>query len=343
MPRISHQPCTPTKRKHIQVLRDQGLTFREVASVTGIPLTTVHDNDKRTRELGSFYASHHRPGRPLLFTPHHTRRAVKAICSGLAKDATDVQRQLFPEFTPQTVGKYLTRAGLPGRVRCKVPYLCPQHITRRLAWAIERKKWTQANWDRVIFTDESKFNIFGSDGRQYCRRGMNEEFLPRNVCQEVKHGGGHVMVWGALTARGTGHLYRIEGNLNAVGLCQIYDRAFLGTLADHWLTVDDVILQQDNDSKHTSKLARRWREENDVSLLPWPACSPDLNMIENAWQELDRRVRARNPLPSHADQMWAALQEEWSRLDITYIRSLFESMPHRIDACIENRGRWTRY
>jgi transposase len=47
--------------------------------------------------------------------------------------------------------------------------------------------------------------------------------------------------------------------------------------------LDHFIFQQDNDPKHTSKLAKRFFEEKNIELLPWAPQSPDLNPIENLW------------------------------------------------------------
>ena len=43
---------------------------------------------------------------------------------------------------------------------------------------------------------------------------------------------------------------------------------------------DDIIFQQDNNPKHTSKRAQKWFEEQEIKLLDWPAQSPDLSPIE---------------------------------------------------------------
>lgn len=55
--------------------------------------------------------------------------------------------------------------------------------------AKEHSGWSEEDWQCVVFTDESKFNLFGSDGRMYCQRKPGEEFLERNVQKKVKHRG----------------------------------------------------------------------------------------------------------------------------------------------------------
>ena len=57
---------------------------------------------------------------------------------------------------------------------------------------------------KVIFSDESKFNIFGSDGQNYAWRKPNTELEIRYLHQIVKHGGGCIAV------SGTGNLIFID-------------------------------------------------------------------------------------------------------------------------------------
>jgi hypothetical protein len=271
------------------------------------------------------------------------RRAVKAITSGHCRTAANIQRKLFPYVSKILVRRVLAEQGLHGSIMQKKPYLNARHKRLRREWAEARFWWTVEDWKRVVISDESKFNLFGSDGRLYCRRRVGEEFKSKNVKKTVSHGGGKVTVWGCVTWKGVGRLYRIEGILKAPELCQIYQEALLGTLADHDMLPSDIIFQQDNDPKHTSKMATEWLKGHGLTKLPWPANSPDMSIIENLWDHLDDRICSRNPLPSNENQLWEALKEEWAKITPEVVQHYYRTIPRRVEALYKARGDTTKY
>jgi hypothetical protein len=241
---------------------------------------------------------------------------VRACDSGSAVDATDVQRQLFPDISAHTVQWRPSDAGLKGRVHRAVPYLKPDHCHLRMEWAKEWVEWTVQDWEWVWFSDESRFKLFGSDGRMWCRRRPGEEFLDRNVKQTVKHSGGRIMVWGCITPWGTGQLHCVEGNMDSKQYCKILEDSLLGTLKDYHVDASNILYQQDGDSKHRLKLAQAWFENHRFQLAAHPAQSPDMTPIEHVWDQVDCQIRDHYPRPSNTEQLWEALQEEWAKLDV---------------------------
>ena len=145
-----------------------------------------------------------------------------------------------------------------------MPYLKARHWHLRLKWAEDHVDWTQEDWDKVWFSDESKFKLFGSDCHQWCRRRPGEEYLDHNVKQTVKHRGGNVMVWGCITPNGTGRLHQVEGRMNAIQYCNILSESLLGTLTNYSTTTSSILYQQDNDSKHTSWQAQMWFKDHNI-------------------------------------------------------------------------------
>lgn len=98
-----------------------------------------------------------------------------------------------------------------GRVACKKPLLRKANIRKRLKFAQEHVNWTEEQWNRVLFTDETKVEVFGTHRRVFVRRKAGERYRNECLVPTVKFGGGSVMCWGAICAKGALPLHRIEG------------------------------------------------------------------------------------------------------------------------------------
>lgn len=77
--------------------------------------------------------------------------------------------------------------------------------------------------------------------------------------------------------------------------------------------------------------------------LPWPACSPDMNPIEHAWDALGRAINDREVIPQNLQELADALREEWDAMPVDVINKLLDSMPRRLHALVRARGGHTRY
>lgn len=88
---------------------------------------------------------------------------------------------------------------------------------KRLNWAQQHKDWTIEDWNKVLWSDESKFEIFGTKKRVFVRRYSNERVADGCTVASVKHGGGSVMVWECFSGSAVGDLIKIEGILRKEG------------------------------------------------------------------------------------------------------------------------------
>ena len=121
------------------------------------------------------------------------------------------------EVSVSTVKRRLRAAGLTGRVTGRKSLLRWQNKKKRLAWAMKHRQWTTENWKKVVWTDESKFEIFGSSRRVFVRRRVSKRMVPQCVTPTVKHGGGCVMIRGSFAGSRVGDLHRVTGTLNQKG------------------------------------------------------------------------------------------------------------------------------
>ncbi|KAI4876221.1 hypothetical protein NFI96_017955 [Prochilodus magdalenae] len=74
-------------------------------------------------------------------------------------------------------------------------------------------------WNHVLRSDETKINLFGSDGVKHVWRQPGKEYKDKCVLPTVKHFGGSVMVWDCMSGAGCGELQFIEGTMNASMYC----------------------------------------------------------------------------------------------------------------------------
>jgi hypothetical protein len=50
------------------------------------------------------------------------------------------------------------------------PNISPVNATRRLKWCKQRRYWTVDNWKHVIWSDESRYTMWRSDGKVWAWR-----------------------------------------------------------------------------------------------------------------------------------------------------------------------------
>ncbi len=89
------------------------------------------------------------------------------------------------------------------------------------------------------------------------------------------------------------------------------------------------------------KVTKSWFNDHGVTVLDWPANSPDLNPIENLWGIVKRKMR--DTRPNNADELKATVKETWASIAPQQCHKLITSMPRRIEAVIKAKGAPTKY
>ena len=97
----------------------------------------------------------------------------------------------------------------------------------------------------------------------------------------------------------------------------------------------------DNNPKHTSGLVKDWLKQKTIQTLPWPSFSPDLNPIENLWDELERRVKKHQP--KNLQELEVQLTEEWNNIELSVFEKLVDSVASRLYECVKMKGYPTKY
>src|SRR5436190_5361051 len=246
-------------------------------------------------------------------------------------------------LSSQTVRRHLRTSGLRPVVKKKRPLLKPAQRRARLHFAQSHLEWTLEDWKQVIWSDKTKINRMGSDGRKWVWKEVGEELNDRLVEGTQKFGGGNVMVWGCMSWDGIGYATRIEGKMDAPLYTSILHDKLQESLAHFDKTPSDVIFQQDNDPKHNSKMAQSYLKDHGFTVMIWPANSPDLNPIEHLWHHLKTKLDEYEHPPNSLHQLWERVEKEWEKIDKSVCQNLIESMPRRLAAVIKAKGGYTKY
>ncbi len=225
------------------------------------------------------------------------------------------------------------------RKRATKPLLNQRQHQKRLTWAVEKKNWTVAQWSKVLFSDESKFCIsFGNQGPRVWRKS-GEAQNPCCLKSSVKFPQS-VMIWAAMSSACVGPLCFLKSTVNAAIYQEILEHFMLPS-ADKLYGDADFIFQQDLAPAHTAKCTKGWFNDHGVTVLDWPANSPDLNPTENLWGIVKRKMR--DTRPNNADDLKATVKETWASIPPQQCHKLITSMPRRVEAVIKAKGAPTKY
>ena len=195
----------------------------------------------------------------------------------------------------------MKRRGFTRKVAQKIPMLRQSHKAYRVQWAKENKK---TDWEKVVFSDEMSIWLAGGRICLWCK-GDSKAVKPSTKHSPKLH------VWGAFSARGTFPIKIFTENLTGQLYCDILHECLVEQASV--LHPDGWIFQEDNDPKHTSKVAKGFMQDRGISRMDWPACSPDMNPIENIWSWIKRKIDLKSP--RNLIELAEVLNDTWNSLE----------------------------
>ena len=192
----------PKKKEYLVDLRQtvikhdrNGHSGHEIAQKLIIPRTSVHyiiDKYKKTKCVQNIIGRD-RKRKTTVYLDRAIQRKIKADRRKLASSVkTVIETEFGIIISEQTVRRRLHEVGFKSRVARKKPYFDKTNRMKRIQCAKKYREQTLCFWDQVLWTDESKFNLFASDGRVMVWRTPEEAFDPRCTVPTVDHGGGNV-------------------------------------------------------------------------------------------------------------------------------------------------------
>lgn len=308
-------------------------TIRELIAKWQRTASVAHGNCRRVRRQT---------------TPRADRRLLRLVRANRTLPAT-LLRLLWGErgrlgqiLSAQTVRSRIRETALRSRRMRKRLRLSPAHVAARERWAMQRVHWRSQQWRRVVFTDESRFSLFRSDGRVRVWRETGQAFLPECVQARESHAVS-VHVWAGITLNGKTELVILEQNVNGQTYGQLLEQHFVPFANATFGGLQNCILQDDNAPPHRAAAVQERKDQLGIRTLRWPSRSPDMNPIEHAWDLMKRSIqRSENP-PQNAAELRQAVSAAWQRLPQQIINRLVLSMPRRVTSLLHAQGAYTRY
>lgn len=329
------KPLTEAEKAKISTLKDyNNFSYRQIAKEINRSVCVVHNFLKNRENYGKNQVS----GRPLSISTATKRRLIRCAANNF-KSARELKAENNISVGVRRVQQILSGSGyLKYTKMLRKPKLSPANITGRLKFADEHIHWT-IEWQKIIFSDEKKFNLDGPDGFAYYWHDLRTE---KKIFSKRQSGGGSVMVWGAIGFMKKMPLSYIDTRMNA----QQYQNMVLPHFPAYGYECAGLgwKFQQDNAPIHVARSSLAQFEERGVHLFDkWPAKSPDMNIIENVWSMLAREVYKNGRQFNNKAEVKEAIELAWQNLPQAKIQSLYDSLPRRIIALHDAKGKYTKY
>ncbi|GFX33948.1 transposable element Tc1 transposase [Trichonephila clavipes] len=98
-----------------------------------------------------------------------TRREDRRIMRQALVDPTvtrsTIRADVAVAIVPQTISRHLAEANLKSKRPFRALPLTPEHRQLRLQWCLAKSMWNVIDWQKVVFSDESRFVLGTDDNR----------------------------------------------------------------------------------------------------------------------------------------------------------------------------------
>ncbi|GFV36576.1 transposable element Tc1 transposase [Trichonephila clavipes] len=185
-------------------------------------------------------------------TRREDRRIVRQALVDPTVTRSTIRADVGVAIVPQTVSRHLAEANLKSKRPFRALPLTPEHRQLRLQWCQARSMWNVTDWQKVVFSDESRFVWGTDDNRVGCGGALAIAYDRRSTL---------VVMRGDLT-----------GQRYVDDILRPHVGPFLNGLPG-------AIFQQDNARPHAARFAQDSLRH--FQTLLWPTFSSDLSPVEH--------------------------------------------------------------
>jgi hypothetical protein len=335
---------------HIDLFR-----FNNVSKHRGWAMLKV-DNELFDRRHHNNEVVPEKRGRPPILSAKDLERCDRFLqdlgWSARSMTWSQLAEELDSDCSGQTLKDHLGSMDYHKCIACSKGWVLEKLAKRRKEWAkVMHQKYPEPeHWRRVRFSDEvhwsvgpeGKCKIIRKPGERYCsdciQHYLNGEDEKMNVRQQS---------WAAIGYNFKSDLnFHTTKSRNGKMSLEVYRDQILEPIVKPWLERgDDFVLEEDNDSGHgggaskKGNIVKTWKKKHNLEHYFNCSNSPDLAPIENCWRP-PKQFMARFPHWDEFETRELAL-EGWQKVSIHFINEQVDSMPRRLQDCIDLEGQMT--
>ena len=252
--RMKTQCLSSEEQSQIIGMHKAGAKGVEIAAELGHPKTIVYTVIKRFGSHGTVEGPKS-TSHPRKLSEHSCRIVTRALLTNRRQTLTDITNQFGLDVSTWCIRNALHESGLYNRVAQKKPFLTNAHKRKRFEFAFAHRKWTSEEWEKVIWTNESTFEV-GKTSRQIIVWRKSEEHYNLDcLTSTFKSGRTSIMVWDAFIATHKLPLIAMPPDRRiAIDFVEIVYDGVLGPLLDVQGDTRRLVLMEDGALVHRVRL-----------------------------------------------------------------------------------------
>ena len=269
------------EREMVKKLRKENMSYTEIGKVMGLSRHVVRKLHKYQRKVHT-----KKPG-PKSVLDNKDKLSIKRQILVLKSEHKKVYSNKLKiecglDASARTIRRHLAGLGMRYRNVKRKIFLTRAHREKRVDFS---KKWITSshNWHETIFSDEKRFSLDGPDNWMSYIAKNEENSREKRQCK-----GGGVMVWLMVMPNGLLSHKIIEGKFGSKDYLSLLKTSIVPILKLNYGA--NFFFQEDNCSVHKAKVVQHFMSESKIKVLEWPAKSPDLNIVEDIWEQLSNDI-----------------------------------------------------